>query len=457
MSWRDILQMCFHNLYRRKGRTGLTVSGVVIGSCAIIIMVSLGIGMKESQAIMLSQMGKLTRITVYTAPEGSASKTVLDKKAVKQMEQLDGVETVIAKTTLDLGNLQVTGGSKNRYQCFYTTVVGVSEKDFEKMGYQLKEGEYPGKAPYEVLAGQSFAFQFADSKRPDGKNTVDYWSDENARPYFQPVGAEVSIVQRKEVPNGAEMEGSKASWNEIQKLKITGVVSEDYDLGEETSAGLIMKMKDLEKLQKPVRKLNNQKVSKGYTNALVDVKTIEDVKRVENQIKELGFKTNSMESIREPMEKEARQKQLMLGGLGGISLLVAAIGIANTMIMSITERTREIGIMKALGCFLGDIRKEFLTEAAVIGLIGGTMGIGLSFLISGIMNYFSMNAGTGGSEVDYMMGGFSSMGGGGMPISVIPLWLAGFSLLFSIFIGVAAGYYPAGKAVKISALEAMKG
>ena len=66
----------------------------------------------------------------------------------------------------------------------------------------------------------------------------------------------------------------------------------------------------------------------------------------------MGYSTSSMESIREPMEKEARQKQMMLGGLGAISLFVAALGITNTMIMSISERTREIGIMKSLGCYV---------------------------------------------------------------------------------------------------------
>lgn len=77
-----------------------------------------------------------------------------------------------------------------------------------------------------------------------------------------------------------------------------------------------------------------------------------------------------MESIRKPMEKEAQQKQMMLGGLGAISLFVAALGITNTMIMSISERTREIGIMKALGCYVTDIRIMFLSEAGAIGLIG---------------------------------------------------------------------------------------
>lgn len=96
----------------------------------------------------------------------------------------------------------------------------------------------------------------------------------------------------------------------------------------------------------------------------------------------MGYSTSSMESIREPMEKEARQKQMMLGGLGAISLFVAALGITNTMIMSISERTREIGIMKSLGCYVRDIRLLFLSEAGAIGLLGGLVGCVVSMLIA---------------------------------------------------------------------------
>ena len=123
--------------------------------------------------------------------------------------------------------------------------------------------------------------------------------------------------------------------------------------------------------------------------------------------------------------------------LCAISLIVAAIGITNTMVMAIYERTREIGVMKVIGASLSDIKKLFLTEAAFIGFVGGFVGIIVSLGSSKIVNIIAINTN-------------SNM------LSSIPLWLCGASLIFATFIGIAAGYLPAKRAMKLSALSAIK-
>ena len=178
---------------------------------------------------------------------------------------------------------------------------------------------------------------------------------------------------------------------------------------------------------------------------------ISRVEPVENAIKGLGYTTESMESIRKPMEKEARQKQMMLGGLGAISLFVAALGITNTMIMSISERTKEIGVMKSLGCFVYDIRVMFLTEAGAIGLVGGLIGCVISFFISVMVNLVAMGE---FSPLNILPAIFGSETVN--RVSVIPPWLYLFAVAFSVLIGLGSGYYPANKAVQIPALEAIK-
>ena len=124
------------------------------------------------------------------------------------------------------------------------------------------------------------------------------------------------------------------------------------------------------------------------------------------------------------------------------------------MIMSISERTREIGVMKSLGCFVRDIRKIFLLEAGFIGFLGGVTGTVFSYAISFIMNMTSGGMSSSAMDMGIVMD--AGMAGDPSRLSVIPWWLSLFAILFSIAVGVGAGYYPAGKAVRISALEAIK-
>lgn len=181
------------------------------------------------------------------------------------------------------------------------------------------------------------------------------------------------------------------------------------------------------------------------------------------------------------MEEQSRAIQLILGGIGAVSLLVTAIGIANTMVMSVTERTREIGIMKALGCYVRDIRVMFLAEAGAIGFFGGSIGCVLSGLISfastssvvcGRHERFACLAvwrqryhngasgdGTGGgTSIWTILCALAIVGGENVTrYSVIPWWLFLFAVLFfSTPIGLLFGFGPANKAVKIPALDAIK-
>ena len=144
------------------------------------------------------------------------------------------------------------------------------------------------------------------------------------------------------------------------------------------------------------------------------------------------------------MQETSNMLQLILGGIGAVSLLVSAIGIANTMVMSIYERTKEIGVMKVLGCLVTDIRKLFLFEASIIGFLGGGFGLAFSYGISYVLNKYA-------PQIGESLGIYS-----GYDISVIPVWLAVAALIFSVVIGVISGLYPAIKATRIKAIEAMR-
>ena len=443
MRKKDLLRICLQNLMRRRSRTFLTVLGVLIGCCYIVIMVSLGIGMKETQEKLLSEMGDLTIITV-SAPQKGKGKVKLDDALVKRLGNMDGVVGVSPKQTLEVESIRLLAGTGNRYVADWTSVVGMDTGEMERLGYRILNGSAP-KRDGEVVVGEFLAYSFKDTLRPEGRNMIDRWAgelDDNGQPtqlpppYFDPMKTTLT------------MEIATSSGTITLPVTPSGVMKEGYSKGYETSEGMIMSLTDLRKLLDKVQGPAKKKLP--YDSVLVKVSAIDRVADIEQEIKAMGYGTESMESIRKPMEKEARQKQMMLGGLGAISLFVAALGITNTMIMSISERTREIGIMKALGCYVSDVRIMFLSEAGAIGLIGGVIGCIISFIASVIINLVSI--GLSPENIPAAI-----LGGEGINrVSVIHPWLLIFAIVFSVLIGLGSGYYPANKAVQIPALEAIK-
>ena len=140
--------------------------------------------------------------------------------------------------------------------------------------------------------------------------------------------------------------------------------------------------------------------------------------------------------------------QIIFGGVGATALLVAAIGIANTMAMAILERTREIGLMKALGATNRDVLSVFLGEAAGIGFIGGIGGVLIGWSGSQILNVLA---------VAYMAGQSAQQGGPPPSLAVYtPSWLPIFALIFSTLIGILSGLYPALRAANLIPITALK-
>ena len=181
-----------------------------------------------------------------------------------------------------------------------------------------------------------------------------------------------------------------------------------------------------------------------YSELIVGVDDMENVEAVSEEIKSLGFVARSDSEWIQSELDQADSIQTMLGGIGAVSLLVAAIGIANTMMMSIYERTKEIGVYKVLGCAMKNIRSMFLIEAAFIGFIGGIFGTGLSYLVSFIIN----KASEGGNGI------VSGLSGSG--ISYIPLWLSLSSIVFATGVGILSGLMPAVRAMRLSPLAAIR-
>ena len=177
-----------------------------------------------------------------------------------------------------------------------------------------------------------------------------------------------------------------------------------------------------------------------YSSAKVQADDMENVEELAGTIRSLGYNVETNAEYIDSMKKQFAMVQAVLGGIGAVSLLVAAIGIANTMMMSIYERTKEIGVMKVIGCGLKNIRQMFLLEAAFIGLAGGIIGNILSLTMSVVINMF-------------VSGGSLGVAG---DISFIPVWLLLVSTGFAVLVGTAAGYFPARRAMSLSPLDAIR-
>ncbi len=484
----DLLKLSTDNLRRRKGRTALTVIGVVVGTCAIVVMISLGIATNRRTDEMLATWSDLTQIQVYSY-SNNPDTPALDDKMVEQFNEMPNV--VAATPMYNFQNMDATAfaGRKDRYSMYMWNAVGMRADAIEAMGIELISGNYltgqsMGKKKIPVLVGEDAAYEFQDTKK-SWRNPDRYrWkeTDENGNVIKQPFFDITSEKLTMRMTYGYDDQGNPKSRD--YELVVVGVMKSDY--AKDGSTGIIMDINDMKRLEEEYKKLSKgsgggggstiiggsgsgTKVE-GYDRVYVKATDVNHVADVEDLIKEIGYETSSMSQYREDMQKQVASGQAMLGGLAAVSLLVAALNIANTMTMAIYERTKEIGVMKVLGCRLSKIRAMFLIESGSIGFLGGVAGCLLSVLISYVLNNFSvwMQAITSwlmsmGVEVsmDIMnldVGSLFGMGGmGGVGnISDVPLWLLLVALAFATVVGLLSGIAPANRAVKISALEAIR-
>lgn len=458
----DMIIMCLRNLWRRKGRTMLTVVGVVIGCCAIIVMISLGLGMNEAMDNMLSTWGDLNAVTIYGnsnyinyvgSDSSSSERPALNDEALEMLKNIEHVDIVFPKIEVNSEYVTISAGRNGRYRASWMQIYGVDFSALEKMGYRAEQGALPGDDAdlHTIIFGNEAAYQFRDTKKR-GQNSYT-WKQQLAdgtysEPFFDPMTESVLLYvnnTKKQNDDGTYQSGGRA-----YEFKMTTAAVLEQDTNWETVYSVMIDMDLAKEIINSYNRLNSVKNAKDpeYSQVKLWVDDINNVDAVQAQIEELGFNASSMASVRKEMQGQLGVIQMVLGCLAAISLLVAAIGITNTMIMSIYERTKEIGIMKVLGCYISNIRVVFLMEAGMIGLLGGAIGTVISYIISAVMNSL------GGGVFADMFGMVAD--GDGSRVSIIPLWLVLLALAFSTVIGLISGFYPANRAVKISALEAIR-
>ena len=467
MRWSDLLRMSAGSLKRRKLRAFLTILGVVIGTASIVVMISLGLGLQQSMYEQMELDGGTTGLTVtgksgdgmmysYSTDAGSeeeSSKYITDDtiEEIKALEHVKSADPVLNFSALAL---------KGKYEG-YLQLYGMTPEAMESLNLELEPGGRlpdPDSPELELVFGNMVLVDFYEKGTGSG-----YW-DTGELPDIDLQNDKLFVIldqdsyyQTQSTPEMGAEGGAGGGENTVRTPKkyvlgACGVIAGGPDTYNTNSYNVLCDIYKLkEYLQKEFRgrAIPGQPTTQSgkpysqfvYSSASVQADDMENVEELAQTIRSLGYDVYTNVEYINGMKKTLGMVQAVLGGIGAVSLLVAAIGIANTMMMAIYERTKEIGVMKVIGCSLKNIRQLFLLEAAFIGFIGGVAGNVLSLIISAVINVLIPGESLWGTEGN---------------ISYIPIWLMLASMGFAVLVGMAAGYFPAVRAMKLSPLAAIR-
>ena len=408
----DIFKLSLSHVRKSKMRSWLTIIGIVIGVAAIVAIISIGEGMQASVQKSLGSLGadlitvspgysRATSMGGGHGPNGGGASTVnLTDKDLNAIKQVPGVlyayGMVTGRSELILGtektSVSISGVDTAVWRSIVTT--------------ELESGRYlqPGDSNA-VVIGYSLAHDV----------------------FLQP------ITQNRPITIGGKT------------FKVVGIFAQSGGFGgtdnavympADSARDVITETVDRNQFSSIIVKITDQNMAEKVKT---DIETKLMMSRHVNS-RTRDFTVTAFASIQQQISSVTQAITMFLGAIAAVSLLVGAVGIANTMFMSVMERTRQIGLLKALGATDREVMKLFLIESGLFGVVGGVIGITLGILISVLISSI----------------GLSKMGPGGAMTTVIPPSLIIFALAFSIIVGVLSGVMPARNAAKMNPVDALR-
>lgn len=392
MKFSQIVRTTWSNIKGNRMRSILTISGIGVGIATVVFLVSLGYGLQE---FSIKSISSISAVTTLDVSQGKTITAKLDIPTVKQIEKIPNVEKVSPVVSL---------GSKVAYNAKKSDVVATAVNEDYFVYEDLK-----------VIKGSYFTNE--DSKTIISTSLVKTFNETND-----------SILDKDVVFSIFFQKPDKSIYSKDFTFKVSGIVQDDS-----TSFAYVP-------LPQMTADLGDGAVYSSLKAKIVSKETMDGARK---EIEAMGFTVTSVAETIAQVDSVFRIVQIVLALFGGIALVVAAIGMFNTMTIALLERTRDIGIMKAIGVKNIDVYWMFLSEAMMISGLGGIAGVGLGALSAILINAF----------VNYLA---KSVGAGTITLFMTPLWFAGGIFAFSVIIGVMTGFYPARRASSINPLDALR-
>ena len=459
MTLKDTFGLSLRNLKQARLRTAITMLGVSIGIASLAGMLSLGVGLQDQVLGRFMQSGVFGMITVTTAADlpgglaqlgargafgpirrgntgakSSVPPAPLDEEALKKIRELPNVRDVYPTIRFQV---------EASFGDFTRGVVGSSVPMSSK-----------GEGAFQSIPYGRFFESDSESSCMISLDSAKQISETDP-------GGIVGKRIRLSYPAARPGDGSVLGF-QVQRVEmdcpVIGIVERGSGPfgggGGPFAAGVsavmvplsVARKIDSEIVTNPQSLLRDPSTltqKKNYTSLTVKVTQPQHTQDVEERLRGLGLTAFSVDDALRGAKNAFILLDIFLSLIGSIALAVSSLGIVNTMVMSILERTREIGIMKAIGASDDDIRRIFLIEASVIGLFGGIAGIALGWLVGQIINF--------GANI-YLR----SQGGTPGTLFSLPPWLIAASIGFSILVSLVAGSYPAGRAARLDPIRALR-
>lgn len=416
----ELAQLSIHNLLRARARLLMTAGGVMIGTTAVVLLIALTIGLQSAAESSIGNNASLTQITLRGSFRRDSTSPTLNMGAVKQLASLPDVTAVIPELSLG-GFVELRVGDLRGAAQIY----GIYPATLNYLGVTAAQGtvSLDDDTPYGAVVGGSVSKNFTSTSSDTfAAQTVDLTSGSlQTRLYSQ---------------------GSTTP--RIVPLTVNAVL----ETGAAQDSAIYLPMNTVISLSE---RMTGNSIDPGtmvFSQIIVVASSRETAASVAEAITNLGYNATGTGSYLVQLNKFFGTLRVVLGGVGGVAMLVAAFGVANTMTMAILERTREIGLMKAIGATDRAIMTIFLLEAGMVGLLGGACGLAISYLVQYLANQLLTDLSFSFLSV--------SISGSSSPLIAISSQLALFAVGLATCIGIGAGSYPAMRAARMTTVVALK-